>query len=127
MTNVRNLMSPFWRSALKDPARRCFVAVTKFCERTAEPDPITKRKSKVWFGYNEHPVFAVAGIWRPGEEGPFMAFLTCQPNDFVGTVHAKVMPVMLDPVDFSLWLDNEHEDACSLAVPYSEERMSLTT
>ena len=71
VTNVRNLNSPFWRSALKDPARRCIVPVTKFCEWTAEPDPETKRKRKVWFGLQDSadPVFAFAGIWRPGEAG----------------------------------------------------------
>src|SRR5450756_1820095 len=42
VTNVRNLSSPFWRSALKDSARRCIVPVTRFCEWTAEPDPETK-------------------------------------------------------------------------------------
>jgi putative SOS response-associated peptidase YedK len=39
VTNVRNLDSPFWRSALKDPQRRCIVPVTRFCEWTAEADP----------------------------------------------------------------------------------------
>lgn len=125
VTNVRNLTSPFWRSALKDPARRCLVPVNKFCEWTAEPDPVTKRKTKVWFGHNEHPLFAFAGIWRPGDAIPFMAFLTCQPNRIVGAVHPKAMPVMLDPADFDRWLGNDHEDACSLAVPYADERMAL--
>ncbi len=32
VTNVRNLASPFWRSMLKSPARRCLVPVTDFCE-----------------------------------------------------------------------------------------------
>ena len=30
VTNVRNLSSPFWRSALNDPARRCLVPVPSF-------------------------------------------------------------------------------------------------
>ena len=127
VTKVRNLASAFWRSALKDPARRCLVPVTRFCEWTAEPDPVTKRKSKVWFGHVEQPVFAFAGIWRPGDESPFMAFLTCQPNETVGAIHPKAMPVMLDPSDFGRWLDNDHEDACSLAVPYADERMEIRT
>ncbi|HSQ99237.1 MAG TPA: SOS response-associated peptidase family protein, partial [Sphingomicrobium sp.] len=81
VTNVRNLASPFWRSALKDPARRCLVPVTRFCEWTAEPDPDTKRKRKIWFGHRDQPLFAFAGIWRPGDDGSFMAFLTCEPNE----------------------------------------------
>jgi putative SOS response-associated peptidase YedK len=96
VTNVRNLASPFWRSAIDRPDRRCIVPVTRFCEWTAEPDPETKRKRKVWFGLHEHddPVFAFAGIWQPGEERPYMAFLTCEPNQLVGEVHPKAMPVM---------------------------------
>ena len=39
VTNVRNLDSPFWRSALNNRERRCIVPVTRFCEWTAEPDP----------------------------------------------------------------------------------------
>lgn len=87
VTNVRNLDSPFWRSALSNPDRRCLVPVTRFCEWTAEPDPVTKRKSKVWFGLHEgdDPLFAFAGIWRPGpkdrSDGPYMAFLTCDANE----------------------------------------------
>ena len=123
VTNVRNLSSPFWRSALQDPLRRCLVPVTKFCEWTADPDPVTKRKSKVWFAHVDQPVFAFAGIWRPGGESSFMSFLTCEPNETVGAVHPKAMPVMLDPSTFDSWLDNDHENACSLAVPYSDEAM----
>jgi putative SOS response-associated peptidase YedK len=126
ITNVRNLDSPFWRSALNDPKRRCIVPVTRFCEWTAERDPATKRKLKVWFGLHEdaHPLFAFAGIWRPGEEGPFMAFLTCAANPLVGAVHPKAMPVMLTPgTDVARWLDSERADACSLAVPFADTAM----
>ncbi len=127
VTNVRNLGSPFWRSALKDPARRCIVPVTKFCEWTAEPDQETKRKRKVWFGLREgaDPVFAFAGIWRPGEESPFMAFLTCQPNELVEPVHPKAMPVMLRPADVRKWLESESADACSLAEPFEALEMRI--
>ena len=99
MTNIRNLDSPFWRSALNNVERRCIVPVTRFCEWTAEPDPVTKRKRKVWFGLHppraQEPLFAFAGLWRPGEGGPYMAFLTCDANALVGAVHPKAMPVML--------------------------------
>jgi putative SOS response-associated peptidase YedK len=126
VTNVRNLTSPFWRNALNDPKRRCIVPVTSFCEWTAEPDPATKRKSKVWFALHEdvHPLFAFAGVWRPGEDGPFYAFLTCEANETVGAVHPKAMPVMLTPGEaVSRWLDSERADACSLAVPFADTAM----
>lgn len=125
VTNVRNLESPFWRSALGNRERRCIVPVTSFCEWTAEPDPDTKRKAKIWFGLHEadDPLFAFAGIWRPGEGGPFMAFLTCAANGVVGAVHPKAMPVVLRAADAAQWLDHEREQACALAVPFPDTDM----
>lgn len=127
VTNVRNLQSPFWRSALDKPERRCLVPVTAFCEWTAELDPATGRKRKVWFGMREGEpeLFAFAGIWRPGDEGGYMAFLTCEPNAMVGAIHPKAMPVMLDPSDFSQWLGSERADACELARPFEDSRMRI--
>ncbi len=127
VTNVRNLASPFWRSALKDPARRCIVPVSRFCEWTAELDPATKRKAKVWFSLAEPepPLFAFAGIWRPSAEGAFFAFLTCDSNQIVGAVHPKAMPVILDGAAVPHWLDSDVADACALARPFADERMRV--
>ena len=121
VTNVRNLSSPFWRNALANPERRCLVPVTSFCEWTGE----VGCKSKVWFGMAEDhpPLFAFAGLWRPGEGGPFMAFLTCEANQTVGAVHPKAMPVMLRPADAPAWLDSPHADACALARPFEDRSM----
>jgi putative SOS response-associated peptidase YedK len=122
VTNVRNLASPFWRNALNQGERRCIVPATSFCEWTGEPGS----KSKVWFGLAEEqtsPLFAFAGLWRPGEGGPFMAFLTCQANRIVGEVHPKAMPVMLRPADVARWLDSPREDACALAQPFEDTSM----
>ena len=129
VTNVRNLDSAFWRSALDNRERRCLVPVTRFCEWTAEPDPMTKRKSKVWFGLHQHdePLFAFAGIWRPGakdgSDGPFMAFLTCDANEMVGAVHPKAMPVILRASYAMDWLTLDREQACALAVPFPDTNM----
>jgi putative SOS response-associated peptidase YedK len=121
VTNVRNLESPFWRSALDKPERRCIVPVTRFCEWTGEAG----RKTKVWFGLGEAhpPLFAFAGIWRPGESGPFMAFLTCDANQLVGAVHPKAMPVMLRPTDALEWLARPRVEACALAKPFPDDDM----
>ena len=127
VTNVRNLSSPFWRSALERPDRRCLVPVTRFSEWTETPDPETGRKRKVWFGMGEghDRLFAFAGIWRPGEGGPFMAFLTCEANAVVGAIHPKAMPVMLRPGDAGAWLDGARDDACALAIPFADADMRV--
>ena len=127
VTNVRNLDSPFWRSAIANPERRCIVPVTRFCEWTGEAGS----KRKIWFGLraDAEPLFAFAGIWRPGakEDGGerFMAFLTCDANATVGAVHPKAMPVMLRPQDIGRWLDGEREQACALAVPFEDADMQI--
>ena len=123
ITNVRNLSSPFWRSALDRPDRRCIVPVSRFCEWTGE----VGKKRKVWFGMAEHhePLFAFAGLWRPGEGGPFMAFLTCEPNNVVGAIHPKAMPVMLRPGQAAQWLDGTRQDACALAIPFDDADMRI--
>lgn len=125
VTNVRNLDSPFWRTALANPERRCVVPATRFCEWSAEPDPETSRKRKHWFGLTEEeqPLFAFAGLWRPTTTGPAMAFLTCEANAIVAAVHPKAMPVMLRPGDVGRWLDSERVDACSLAAPFDDKAM----
>jgi putative SOS response-associated peptidase YedK len=96
--------------------------VTQFCEWEGEKGA----KRKVWFGLREDadPLFAFAGLWRPGEGGvAYMAFLTCEPNTIVGAVHPKAMPVMLRPQDFPRWLGSEAASACELAVPYADADM----
>ena len=123
ITNVRNLGSPFWRSALDRPDRRCIVPVSRFCEWTGE----VGKKRKVWFGMAAHhePLFAFAGLWRPGEGGAFMAFLTCEPNNVVGAIHPKAMPVMLRPGQTTQWLDGTRQDACALAIPFDDADMRI--
>lgn len=125
VTNVRNLQSPFWRSALVRPDRRCIVPVTRFCEWTAEPLAQTGRKAKIWFGpaEEEPQMFGFAGLWRPGDSGGFMAFLTCAANAIVAEVHPKAMPVILDGDDSIRWLDGDVADACALQRPFEDRRM----
>lgn len=121
VTNVRNLASPFWRSALGRPHRRCLVPVTEFCEWEGEAGSKRER----WFSLTASPLFAFAGVWRPTDTGKAFAFLTCEPNPLVAPVHARAMPVILDPEDYDTWLDGETESACSLAQPFPSQLMTL--
>jgi putative SOS response-associated peptidase YedK len=122
VTNVRNLASPFWRSALARPDRRCLVPVTEFCEWEGEAGA----KQERWFSVAASPIFAFAGIWRPLDDGRrAYAFLTCEPNPIVAPVHPKAMPVMLQPDDYSAWLDGEVANACALAQPFPSQLMRM--
>ncbi len=109
VVNIRNLASPFWRAALARPALRCLVPADDFCEWTDTPDPATGRKRKVFFGMESGHPFAFAGLIRPAPDGsaemPRFAFLTCEPNAVVAPVHAKAMPVILQPEAWGPWLD----------------------
>jgi putative SOS response-associated peptidase YedK len=120
ITNVRNLQSPLWRSALRDPVRRCLVLATAFCEYSAAPDPVTKRKRQHWFALASREPFAFAGIWRPVDEGACFAFLTCPPNQMVGAVHPKAMPVMLAGPSVKQWLEGAWDDVEPLVAPFPD-------
>lgn len=120
VTNVRNYASPFWRSALQAPARRCLVPVTEFQEWSATPMPDTGKKRAFMFSLPSQPIFAFAGIWRPTETNPVFSFLTCgyegdPAAHVVGAIHPKAIPVILHEVDHDHWLKSDLDDALLLA------------
>ena len=124
VTNIRNLFSPMWRSALANPAQRCVVPVTAFSEWSAEPDPLTGRKRKHWFALRDAELFAFAGLWRPTADGPRYAFLTCEPNGLIGRIHPKAMPVILDtPDEATRWLSVDGDEAAAMQRPLADEAM----
>lgn len=133
VVNVRNYGSPFWRSALKNPERRCLVPVTEFQEWSVEPDPVTGKKVKHWFSVPSRPIFAFAGVWRPTDKGPAFAFLTCgygeepgcEAAHIVGAIHPKAIPVILHDEDYDRWLRAPIEDALPLACAFPSQLMEV--
>jgi putative SOS response-associated peptidase YedK len=123
VVNVRNHASPFWRSALVNPAQRCLVPATGFSEWSAKQEGAKQRLQ--WFSIPSRPIFAFAGVWRPTETGPAFAFLTCEPNVLVGAIHPKAMPVILAEEDHDRWLGGDFEAACGLAVAYPSQLMAV--
>lgn len=122
VTNVRNLESPFWRSALANPARRCLIPASEFCEWEGAAGSKVAR----WFGVPSQPVFAFAGIWRPMETGAgCFAMLTCAPNALVAAIHPKAMPVILHREDHQAWLEAPIAEAVALAAPYPSQLMAI--
>lgn len=52
-----------------------------------------------------------------------MAFLTCAPNETVGAIHPKAMPVILPEKSYESWLTADYEGASKLAVAYPDGEM----
>jgi putative SOS response-associated peptidase YedK len=126
VTNVRNLSSPFWKGALGRPDRRCLVPVTDFREWSGEKGS----KREHWFSVRERPIFSFAGVWRPTEAGPAMAFPTCgylgnPAEHVVGAIHDKAIPVILPEEDEAGWLSGAYDDVCSLASPFPSQLMEV--
>ncbi len=133
VVNVRNYDSPFWRSALRDPGRRCLVPFTQFQEWSLAPDPQTGRKRAFWFDVPSRPIAAFAGIWRPSESGPIFSFLTCGYGDapdaaashLVGAIHPKACPVILHDEDQEAWLRAPVGVALDLACAFPSQLMQV--
>ena len=130
VTNVRNYGSPFWRSALSNPARRCLVPVTEFQEWSVDPMPDTGKKRPFWFDLPSRPIFAFAGIWRPTDQEPVYSFLTCgyfgdPATHAVGAIHPKACPVILHEEDYDRWLRSDLDDVLTLASPYPSQLVGV--
>lgn len=128
-TNIRKTASRHWARWL-GVEHRCVVPVTSF----AEPDPSSKVEGtptpNAWFALaDDRPLMFFAGVWVPGWESvrkvkdgltkdDLFAFLTTDPNDVVGAVHSKAMPVLLTETDeIEAWLSLPWGEVSALQRP----------
>jgi putative SOS response-associated peptidase YedK len=125
VTNVRNYTSPFWRTAMANPERRCLVPFTAFSEY-GQVRGADGKLSLHWFDVPSREIVSFAGVWRPLEGGGrVFAFLTCEPNPLVAPIHPKAMPVLLAEEDEAIWLTCSFDEAVSLAMPYPSQLMRM--
>lgn len=117
-TNIRHPWYADWKGYL---GNRCLVPFTPLSEPTKLNDGAS---GNAWFAFDEsEPMSFFAGLWtrwhgtRRKDEGPMnhevFAFFTTEPNDVVGAIHMKAMPVILR---------TEEEREVWLRAPWSEAR-----
>ena len=100
--------------------RRAIVPADGWYEWTG---PV-RRKTAWRIGRRDGRPLAFAAIWDVwtapgGRELRQVATLTCAPNADVAKVHDR-MGVLLEPEDFSLWLEGDEAAASALLKPYPE-------
>lgn len=110
---------PSFRSSAS--SRRCIVPMDGFYEwRTVydSPRPAKSPKEPVYVTRSDGQPLAVAGLWASwrdptaGEEAPWLhtcCIVTTSANDTMAPIHDR-MPVILEPADWSTWLDVTHTD-----------------
>jgi putative SOS response-associated peptidase YedK len=130
VTNIRNTTSKHWKRWL-GVENRCVVPFTSFSE-FSKP-----HGGDVWFAFDEsRPLAVFAGIWtnwtsvRKVREGvttnDLFGFLTTEPNDVVGPVHPKAMPVILTtPEEIETWMTAPVEEALKLQRPSPDAALRI--
>jgi putative SOS response-associated peptidase YedK len=132
-TNIRHPWFEDWKGYL-GPEHRCLVPVNRFAEPTKLEDGSS---GNAWFALDEsEPVTFFAGLrtsWhgtRRKDEGPMdhelFAFLTTKPNDVVGAIHPKAMPVILrTEEEWNVWLKAPWSEARELQRPLPDGLLEI--
>ena len=129
MINARSetaATKPSFRSAVK--YRRCLLPTDGFYEWKAIAGQ--KRKQPYYIRMADGQPFAFAGLWEywEGPDGAAIdscTILTTEPNEMMADIHDR-MPVILDPKDFTQWLDPSVQAAdviCPLFRSFATGRM----
>jgi len=132
-TNIRHPWFEDWKGYL-GVEHRCLVPLTRF----AEPCKLENGASgNAWFALSkDEPLTFFAGLYtkwtgtRRKDEGPMdhlvFAFFTTEPNDVVGAVHPKAMPVILaSEEDRETWLKAPWSEARKLQRPMADGELEV--
>ena len=107
------LDSFMWRYSFEE--RRCLIPLTAWAEAEGPRGAMTR----TWMSLPDQPVFAVAGIWRTGEEwGYCYSMVMTDAGGEAADVHNR-MPVILRAEDQGVWQHGSVREARQLCQPYS--------
>lgn len=115
---------PAFRDAFRK--RRCLIPATGFYEW----QKLNNHKQPYNIRIKDREVFAFGGLWDQwrspeGKEIRSCTIIVTDANELLRPIHDRI-PVILDPLDYDLWLDKALRDAETLKPllrPYSAEKM----
>lgn len=114
---------PSFRAAFK--RRRCLIPASGFYEW----QKMGESKQPTFIQAAGGGLFGLAGLWEiwHSSDGGVLetcTILTTRPNELVAPIHNR-MPVIVDPLDYSMWLDpgDNPEDGLHLLRPYESQEM----
>ncbi len=121
--------SVFEKNSFKEAykQRRCLIPINGYYEWVK--DTTTKKSQAYFIHASTQAYFACAGIYESWYDNALKqtilscALLTTKPNDTIATIHDR-MPVILEPDEWALWLDDTssyHELNALYAPPESEK------
>jgi putative SOS response-associated peptidase YedK len=115
---------PAFRAAFK--RRRCLLPATGFYEW----QPVNGRKQPMYIHRVGGGLLSLAGLWEVWQspDGSLLetcAILTTSPNELMEQIHNR-MPVIIDPVDYDMWLDVQTpaDQLLHLLRPYHASRLA---
>jgi putative SOS response-associated peptidase YedK len=129
-TNIRSTAGKHWKRWL-GVENRCVVPFTSFREFNKAEG------GDVWFAFDDsRPLAVFAGLWtnwtsvRKVKEGEttndVFAFLATEPNDVVGPIHPKTMPVVLTtPDEIERSMTGTPEEAVTLQRPLPDGTLRI--
>jgi putative SOS response-associated peptidase YedK len=98
---------PSFRKAFKQ--RRCLIAADGFYEWQKSEG----KKQPFYIRLKSERPFAFAGLWehwaREGQEIDSCTIITTDANELMAPIHNR-MPVIVDPADYTLWLEPAVQD-----------------
>lgn len=83
---------------LLEPAQHCLIVMDSF----AFPDGPEGARTRVWYGFDDHPIFAWAGVWR--DSGKQRGYCGLHVEAAEPVAPGKAMPAIVEPEEYATWL-----------------------
>lgn len=93
---------------LHAPSSRCLIITDSF----AFPDGNDGSRTRTWYGFEDRPIFAWAGIWHHNGKQP--GFCGFHAPATAPVTPGQAMPAILDPSEYRTWLEADLAEASPL-------------